>query len=178
MHRHLLPLLTVVLTACGGGTDPRGSAPDTTVPAEPAPAIATTRISGHVESMFYGGSVLRDVRFSAGVLPDGTPSGSLQVVLQGAGGFSGHADQSEQPLRFDVTCVEIDGARAWIGGRSRGPGPGPSGFGDVWYVEDGGATAPDRVGVWAGFAPEDCGSRPDITWAAPVERGALVIRAR
>lgn len=163
-----------VLTACAG-------TPDTTAPSALAPAapalsrIGMSSVTGHAENTFDNGQLLRNTSFSARLLPDGTASGEFEVVLTGPGRFTGYPDEGTQPIHFEVTCLDIEGNRAWIGGRIKAPKTDPYlGGGDVWYVEDGGDTGPDKVGVAIGYRPEACHNRPAI-FASPSERGELTV---
>ena len=178
------PLLIVsLLAACSGpasqGIDQDSAAASSAATSRPPGAAggAVVSITGHAENMVYGGAVLRDVRFSVQLRPDGTPEGNVEILLPGSDRFTGHPNQGGVPVRFVVTCVETDGHRAWIGGRRATPGmDGAAELGDVWYIEDGDGTGPDLVGVWNANAPEACATRPDVSWAAPVERGDVVVR--
>lgn len=185
--RPAVPLLMVCLLAACSGPASRGVDQDSgafssraAISQSPgAPDGGAVSVTGHAENTFYGGAVLRDVRFSVQLLPDGTPEGNVEILLQGSDRFTGHPNQGGAPIRFAVTCLETDGRRAWIGGRSMTPGfDASAALGDVWYIEDGDGTGPDRVGVWNAHAPEACNTRPNVPWAAPVERGDLVVRAR
>src|SRR4051812_14627451 len=74
-------------------------------------------VPGHAENTFAGGELLRNASFSARLLPDGTPSGRFHITLKGPGRFTGYPDEGTQPITFEVTCLDVEGNRAWIGGR-------------------------------------------------------------
>jgi hypothetical protein len=172
-------LFVTILTGCAGdlptSAAPAGMAPTSASAA--ANASPMPSVTGHAENTFAGGELLRNVSFSARILPDGTPSGRFHVTLQGPGRFTGYPDEGTQPITFEVTCLDVEGNRAWIGGRIVAPKTDPYlGGGDVWYVEDGGTTGPDRVGVAIGYTPEACHNRPAI-FASPSERGELTVRS-
>src|SRR3954471_9137691 len=84
----LSPLLFVtVLAGCAADTStptaPAGIAPSSSSAAaleSPMPSV-----TGHAENTFAGGELLRNVSFSARILPDGTPSGRFHVMLKGPG---------------------------------------------------------------------------------------------
>ncbi|HET9012403.1 MAG TPA: hypothetical protein VFN38_11350 [Gemmatimonadaceae bacterium] len=176
----LTPLLYVtVLAGCGADSShPAGLRPSTAssnVAAADGEGSGPS-VTGHAENTFVGGQLLRNVSFSARQLPDGSVSGRFHVTLQGPGRFTGYPDEGTQPITFEVTCLDVEGNRAWIGGRIVAPKTDPYlGLGDVWYVVDGGDSAPDRVGVAIGYNPESCHNRPAI-YASPSERGELTVR--
>jgi hypothetical protein len=133
-------------------------------------------VTGHAEHTFFGGELLRNVSFSARKLPNGEPQGRFHVTLQGPAEFTGALEDGTRAVTFDVTCLEVEGNRAWIGGRIVAPKTDRYlGGEDVWVVEDGGETGPDRVAVFIGRAASRCSERPLVS-GPPSERGELVVR--
>lgn len=171
IHRFLRLSLALATLACGRDGEhvavPPADAPSL---AAPAASAAHARVRGEAFEILYGGDHVRGMRVDAGQGPGGA---SGWIELQFAAGGSG-----VRSVRFRVTCVEVMDGRAWVGVRLPGADAGPEGGGDVWYLEDGGAGAPGRVGVWVGLAPEACTTRPAISWALPPTRGDLRVSAR
>ena len=133
-------------------------------------------VTGHAENTFFDGQLLRNVSFSARILPNGKPQGRFHVTLQGPAELTGGFEDGTRSVTFDVTCLEVEGNRAWIGGRIVAPKTDRFlGGEDVWVVEDGGETGPDRVAVFIGRAASRCSERPLVS-GPPSERGELVVR--
>ena len=133
-------------------------------------------VTGHAEHTFAGGELLRNVSFSARILPNGEPQGRFHVTLKGPAEYTGGFEDGTRSITFDVTCLEVEGNRAWIGGRIVAPKTDRwIGGEDVWVVEDGGDTGPDRVAVFIGRAASRCSERPLVS-GPPSERGELVVR--
>ena len=180
MNRLSLIAALFALTACAG--EPAGivapaglSSPDAAARSASDNGIVAS-VTGHAENTFYQGELLRNVSFSARRHANGRVDGNFQVVLQGPGRFSGYPDEGTQPIHFQVTCLEVEGNKAWIGGRIVAPKNDPYlGGEDVWYVEDGGESGPDRVAVWIGRAAHRCVERGAAT-GSPSERGELTVR--
>jgi hypothetical protein len=181
MNRSLLLIAAATLAGCSQSD----ITPTAAVPAGPAFTSAlvagddrgiVASVTGHAENTFYGGELLRNVSFSARQHADGRVEGNFEVVLQGPGRFSGYPDEGTQPIHFQVTCLEVEGKRAWIGGRIVAPKNDPYlGGEDVWYVEDGGETGPDRVAVYIGAPARRCVEKFP-TLGSPSERGELTVR--
>ena len=133
-------------------------------------------VTGHAENTFFGGELLRNVSFSARRLPSGEAQGRFHVTLQGPAIYTGGFEDGTRAVTFDVVCLEVEGNRAWIGGRIVAPKSDRFlGGEDVWVVEDGGETGPDRVAVFIGRAANRCSERPLVSGPAS-ERGELVVR--
>ena len=133
-------------------------------------------VTGHAEHTFFGGELLRNVSFSARILPNGEPQGRFHVTLKGPAEFNGGFEDGTRAITFDVVCLEVEGNRAWIGGRIVAPKTDRwLGGEDVWVVEDGGENGPDRVAVFIGRAASRCSERPLVS-GPPSERGELVVR--
>ena len=133
-------------------------------------------VTGHAEHTFAGGELLRNVSFSARILPDGEPQGRFHVTLKGPAELTGGFEDGTRSVTFEVTCLEVEGNRAWIGGRIVAPKTDRYlGGEDVWVVEDGGESGPDRVAVFIGRAAERCAERPLVS-GPPSVRGELVVR--
>lgn len=175
--QRIFPLfLGLALAGCSGDLE-EATGPRAASPAQLSAAGGVEEsVTGHAENTFLGGELLRNASFSARRLPNGQPSGRFHITLHGADPFAGISDDGTRPVTFDVVCLEVDGNRAWIGGRIVAPKTDPYvGGGDVWYVEDGGPGGPDRVGVRIGYRPELCHTRPAVV-AGVSERGELVVR--
>lgn len=151
----------------------------TDLPAAAAPAVAEAvrfQVRGEAGEILYGGDDLRRLSFSARGDAGGAAGGRIELAFRPGAGTGG-ARGAARLVRFEVTCLEVVGSRAWIGGRLAGPEAPSDAAGDVWYVEDGGTGGVDRAGVWIGLAPDACRTRPAITWALPVTSGDLVVAA-
>ena len=181
MYRSLLLVAVATLAGCSQ-TD---TAPTALVPSAPSRSVAAeadggrgivASVTGHAENTFYGGELLRNVSFSAREHASGRVEGNFQVVLQGPGRFSGYPDEGTQPIHFEVTCLAVDGNKAWIGGRIVAPKNDPYlGGEDVWYVEDGIDGAPDRVAAYIGVPARRCIEKFPTAGSAS-ERGELTVR--
>ena len=163
--------LSLVLAAFAAGCT--ADATDLTAPVAHAPGAdqgVVASVTGSTYNDFSAYGLVRSATFSARELADGRVSGQFQITLR-------FDDGSVRPVHFAVECLEVDGNRAWIGGRIVAPKNDPYlGYTDVWYVEDGGESGPDRVGGWLGYPAELCETRPNIVWAEPTERGELTVR--
>ena len=181
MYRSLLLVAVAALAGCTStDTSPTAVAPGASRLSAVADADAgqgiVASVTGHAENTFYGGELLRNVSFSAREHADGRVEGNFQVVLQGPGRFSGYPDEGTQPIHFEVTCLEVDGNRAWIGGRIVAPQNDPYlGGEDVWYVEEGTNGAPDRVAAYIGVPARRCIEKFPTLGSAS-ERGELKVR--
>jgi hypothetical protein len=172
--------LCLVVLAAGCSQDSREPTSPLRASSEVSAAQAGTgveeSVTGHAEHSFLGGELIRNVSFSAKRLPNGEPSGRFEVTLQGPAAYTGAYEDGTRPVTFDVVCLEVEGNRAWIGGRIVAPKNDPYlGYEDVWVVEDGGETGPDRVAAFIGAPAQLCKTRPDVL-GRPSERGELVVR--
>lgn len=147
-------------------------------PGSSASAVTTARavVRGDAGDVFYGGTRLRRVSFGAAG-GRGAPAGGTLELAPWRAAREGDARGGIHDARFQVTCLEVAGTRAWMGVRVVGGVTGEEPGGDVWYVEDGGTGGVDRVGVWVGLAPEACRARPAMPWALPLEHGQLEVTA-
>lgn len=181
MSRPALTLSAVVLAACASEPE-TVVAPSGESSAYHGAALGSTgavivgSVTGSAEHSFFQGDLHRHVTVNARRHADGRVDGSVAVVLHGAARHPVDGERVD-PIRYDVTCLAIQGNRAWVGGRIVGPRDDPySGGEDVWYLEAGAAGAPDRAAVWIGRAASRCREQSAATgW--PSERGALVVRS-
>ena len=177
MKRSIALVLALAAAGCTADSlEPTGALSASSAASAVAGSGVEESVTGHAENTFFGGQLLRNVSFSARILPNGQPQGRFHVTLKGPAEFNGGFEDGTRAITFDVTCLEVDGNRAWIGGKIVAPKTDRwIGGEDVWVVEDGGETGPDRVSVFIGRAAARCSERPLVTGPAS-ERGELVVR--
>lgn len=180
MNRTRMTLSAIVLASCR--SDPEtvvasahaGDAYHAAARTDSVGVVAS--VTGGTEQSFSQGELRRHVTFNVRRHADGRVDGHFVVSLHGPARRVPEPRELVDAIRYEVTCLALEGNRAWVGGRIVGPRDDPyRGGEDVWYVEDGTAGAPDRVAVWIGRAARRCTERSPATgW--PSERGTLVVR--
>ena len=114
---------------------------------------------------------LRTFAFTAKNRADGTVQGQYQVNNRDVSGSKEHGT---------VTCLEVDGRDAWIGGViTHSSVPGREGIRRVFHVVDmgeGSGDPPDQASILLmGATPDDCHARPFVL-PQDIEGGNIQVR--
>lgn len=129
-------------------------------------------VTGNLTVDSFGNQII----VSAHQAPDGSVSG--KVILES--GESGVHGQSHQRIQVDVTCVQVTGSVAIVGGTTV---RSTEGVGTVhpqyaFVLEDAGAGLPDKSTIFALFATEPSNPCLDVFGPAVQTsvRGNIVVR--
>jgi hypothetical protein len=179
--KHPISLVLVLLVAACSADGPTATAPlleaDDVQLASTMGASVVASVTGHAEHTFASGALYRRASFSARLHADGGLDGRFQVVLNGPAHLTGGYEDGVRAITFQVTCMEVEGNRAWIGARIVAPTTDRwHGYEDVWFLEDGGKDGPDRVVPYIGAPAHLCSVRPVPQSNPEWVRGQLTIR--
>jgi hypothetical protein len=126
----------------------------------------SARGGGH----FHNPTGLRTFAFTAQTRADGTTKGQYQINNRETG-FKEHGR---------VTCLEVHGNEAWIGGTiERSNVPGSDGFHRVWRVIDNGEGSndpPDQISVTLGVPAAPICSDASVLPLNDIEYGNIQVR--